>query len=203
MPAVAAALHCQRHRGPDESGTWNDEDLVFGFNRLSIIDIGHSHQPLQWGPADAPNRYSMTFNGEIYNYLELRAELAQTHGAQFHTAGDTESIVAGFHYWGPEVVNKLRGMFAFAIWDSETRELFLARDQFGIKPMFLATGAGGLLASAASASFTAGVQGFAAGALLVMLIDTMVPEAREEGGETAGLVTVVGFAIGAFLSLTA
>ena len=67
----------------------------------------------------------------------------------------------------------------------------------------LATGAGGLLASAASASFTAGVQGFAAGALLVMLIDTMVPEAREEGGETAGLVTVVGFAIGAFLSLTA
>ncbi|WP_024793179.1 asparagine synthase (glutamine-hydrolyzing) [Tomitella biformata] len=143
VPAIESALHCQRHRGPDESGTWNDEDLVFGFNRLSIIDIGHSHQPLTWGPAESPKRYTMTFNGEIYNYLELRAELTKEHGAQFHTSGDTEAIVAGFHHWGPEVVRKLRGMFAIAIWDSQTRELFLARDQFGIKPMFLATGPNG------------------------------------------------------------
>ena len=75
VDAVAAGMRCARHRGPDEAGTWNDGDLVFGFNRLSIIDIEHSHQPLRWGPPEAPNRYALVFNGEIYNYLELRAEL--------------------------------------------------------------------------------------------------------------------------------
>src|SRR6185312_12451614 len=69
---VAAALRCQRHRGPDESGTWNDADVVFGFNRLSIIDVANSHQPLSY----ADGRYTIVFNGEIYNYLELRDELA-------------------------------------------------------------------------------------------------------------------------------
>ena len=76
VDAVAAALRCARHRGPDESGTWHDDDVVFGFNRLSIIDIEHSHQPLRWGPPEAPDRYALVFNGEIYNYLELRDELA-------------------------------------------------------------------------------------------------------------------------------
>ncbi|MFT4088475.1 MAG: asparagine synthase (glutamine-hydrolyzing) [Gordonia sp. (in: high G+C Gram-positive bacteria)] len=137
---IGAAAHCMRHRGPDETGTWNDDDLVLGFNRLSIIDVEHSHQPLRWGPPEAPERYALAFNGEIYNYLELREELSRDHGAVFATEGDGESIVAGFHHWGPEVVRKLRGMFAFAIWDTETRELFLARDAFGIKPLFLATG---------------------------------------------------------------
>ncbi|NLG46886.1 asparagine synthase (glutamine-hydrolyzing) [Gordonia sp. (in: high G+C Gram-positive bacteria)] len=136
---VASAATCMRHRGPDDLGTWNDDDLVFGFNRLSIIDIEHSHQPLRWGPVDDPERYALVFNGEIYNYIEIRDELKSEHDAPFRTEGDGESIVAGFHYWGPEVVQKLRGMFGFAIWDTKTRELFLARDQFGIKPLFLAT----------------------------------------------------------------
>ncbi|RJO69078.1 asparagine synthase (glutamine-hydrolyzing) [Nocardia panacis] len=146
---VYHALHCVRHRGPDERGTWHDEHMIFGFNRLSIIDIEHSHQPLRWGPPENRERYALTFNGEIYNYLELRAELAAAHGAEypddslFRTEGDGEAIVAGFHYWGREVLGKLRGMFAFAIWDTETHELFLARDPFGIKPLFLATGQGG------------------------------------------------------------
>ncbi|MGV9859201.1 asparagine synthase (glutamine-hydrolyzing) [Gordonia sp. NPDC003425] len=140
---VADASHCMRHRGPDEPGTWNDTDLVFGFNRLSIIDIDHSHQPLRWGPTDNPERYALVFNGEIYNYLELREQLAREKGAQFATQGDGEAIVAAFHHWGPESVRRLRGMFAFAIWDTETRNLFLARDRFGIKPMFIATGPGG------------------------------------------------------------
>ena len=95
-------MHCLRHRGPDEHGTWYDGDLVFGFNRLSIIDIEHSHQPLRWGPPENPDRYALTFNGEIYNYLELRAELAQQHGAVFRTEGDGEAIVAAFHHWGAE-----------------------------------------------------------------------------------------------------
>ncbi|MGN2640411.1 asparagine synthase (glutamine-hydrolyzing) [Nocardia takedensis] len=146
---VYDALHCMRHRGPDERGTWHDEHLIVGFNRLSIIDIEHSHQPLRWGPADNPQRYALTFNGEIYNYLELREEIAREHaaefpdGAVFATEGDSEAIVAAFHYWGADAVKRLRGMFAFAIWDTETRELFLARDPFGIKPLFLATGPGG------------------------------------------------------------
>ncbi|MDN6325278.1 MAG: asparagine synthetase B, partial [Corynebacterium sp.] len=88
VDTTAHALPCMRHRGPDEDGTWNDDDVVFGFNRLSIIDLEHSHQPLQWGPADQPARYSMTFNGEIYNYLELREEL-QAEGYEFETSGDS------------------------------------------------------------------------------------------------------------------
>lgn len=138
VTAVERALPCMRHRGPDDAGTWHDRDLVFGFNRLSIIDLEHSHQPLRWGPAESPDRYALTFNGEIYNYLELRSEL-EAEGYTFHTQGDSETIVVGFHHWGEDVVQHLRGMFAIAIWDTETRRLFLARDQFGIKPMFIAT----------------------------------------------------------------
>jgi len=139
-PAVASALHCQRHRGPDESDTWADAEVVYGFNRLSIIDVDHSHQPLHWGPEDDPQRYTLLFNGEIYNYLELRAELASEHGAVFHTEGDGEAIVAAYHYLGRSAVARLRGMFAFLIWDARERVVFGARDPFGIKPLFYAVG---------------------------------------------------------------
>lgn len=138
VPAIKKALPCMHHRGPDEAGTWHDNDAVFGFNRLSIIDLEHSHQPLQWGPKDQPDRYSMTFNGEIYNYIELRKELGDL-GYSFNTSGDGEPIVVGFHHWGTDVVRHLRGMFGIAIWDSVEKRLFLARDQFGIKPLYFAT----------------------------------------------------------------
>jgi asparagine synthase (glutamine-hydrolysing) len=143
--AVARASHLMRHRGPDEPGTWANPagTVVFGFNRLSIIDIEHSHQPLRWGPPESPGRYELVFNGEIYNYLELRAELAERHGAVFATEGDGEAIVAAYHYWGADALTRLRGMFAFALWDNVTGELFCARDPFGIKPLFMATGTGG------------------------------------------------------------
>ncbi|KQB85188.1 asparagine synthase (glutamine-hydrolyzing) [Corynebacterium oculi] len=136
--AVTHALVCQRHRGPDDSESWSDGDIVLGFNRLSIVDLEHSHQPLRWGPPENPERYTLTFNGEIYNYVELREEL-QSAGHEFHTTGDSETIVVGYHHWGADVVEHLRGMFGFAVWDSQERTLFLARDQFGIKPLFLAT----------------------------------------------------------------
>src|ERR1700759_447589 len=84
--AVRASLGCMRHRGPDESGVWHDDDVAFGFNRLSIIDVEHSHQPLEFG---ADGRYRIVFNGEVYNYLELREELARDHGVTFATEGDT------------------------------------------------------------------------------------------------------------------
>ena len=153
VDAVSDSSHLMRHRGPDEPGTWSDVGaagsatsggaVVFGFNRLSIIDIEHSHQPLRWGPPDEPGRYMLVFNGEIYNYLELRAELAAEHDAVFATDGDGEAIIAAYHYWGADALNRLRGMFAFALWDTERHELFCARDPFGIKPLFMATGPGG------------------------------------------------------------
>jgi asparagine synthase (glutamine-hydrolysing) len=144
VDAVADALPCQRHRGPDESDTWHGGEVVFGFNRLSIIDLEHSHQPLSWGPSNSPSRYTILFNGEIYNYLELRAELIERYGARFTTDGDTEVIAAAYHHLGPSMVRRLRGMFAFLIWDSEQRMVFGARDPFGIKPLFYTAGPGGV-----------------------------------------------------------
>ena len=144
VDAVSGATALMRHRGPDEPGTWSDDaQVVLGFNRLSIIDIAHSHQPLRWGPPDAPDRYVLVFNGEIYNYLELREALRDEYGAEFATDGDGEAIVAAYHHWGADALSKLRGMFAFALWDSVEQELFCARDPFGIKPMFMASGPGG------------------------------------------------------------
>jgi asparagine synthase (glutamine-hydrolysing) len=138
--AVTRALHCGRHRGPDETGAWHDQDVVLGFNRLSIIDLDHSQQPLRWGPSGEEDRYALAYNGEVYNYLELRAELVAEFGAEFATQGDGEVVVAGFHHWGSAVVRRLRGMFAFLIWDTKERVLFGARDPFGIKPLFTRTG---------------------------------------------------------------
>ncbi|WP_163751579.1 asparagine synthase (glutamine-hydrolyzing) [Mycolicibacterium helvum] len=143
VEAVAGASHLMRHRGPDEPGTWSDDRVVLGFNRLSIIDIAHSHQPLRWGPPEEPDRYVLVFNGEIYNYLELREALRSEHGAVFATDGDGEAIVAAYHHWGTAALSRLRGMFAFALWDTRNQELFCARDPFGIKPLFMATGPGG------------------------------------------------------------
>lgn len=142
--AVGQALHCQRHRGPDETDTWIGGEVVYGFNRLSIIDVDHSHQPLTWGPPENPQRYTINFNGEIYNYVELREELAREHSAAFATEGDTEAIVAAYHYLGPAAVGRLRGMFAFLIWDAERKVVFGARDPFGIKPLYYSAGPRGI-----------------------------------------------------------
>ncbi|GAB3351235.1 asparagine synthase (glutamine-hydrolyzing) [Modestobacter lapidis] len=140
---VRQALHCLHHRGPDDTAVWSDARVVLGFNRLSIIDVEGSPQPLAY----AGDRYRILFNGEIYNYLELREELKAA-GATFATGGDTEAIVAGYHLWGEAIVPKLRGMFSFVIWDTRTNTAFGARDPFGIKPLFTARLAdGGLVFS--------------------------------------------------------
>ncbi|PZS16603.1 MAG: asparagine synthase (glutamine-hydrolyzing), partial [Pseudonocardiales bacterium] len=130
--SVEASLADMRHRGPDEGGVWFDDDVVIGFRRLCIIDIDHSQQPLRW----LGERYHLIFNGEIYNYLELRERLARDFGATFETDGDGEAIVAGYHFLGEKVVRELRGMFTFLIWDSQERVMFGARDWFGIKPLY-------------------------------------------------------------------
>jgi len=137
-------MRCQRHRGPDETDTWAQGEVVYGFNRLAFIDLEHSHQPLIWGPPENPTRYTLNFNGEIYNYRELRNELMDRFGVRFRTNGDGEAIVAGFHHLGPNWVKRLRGMFAFLIWDAQEKVVFGARDPFGIKPLFWSGGPGGV-----------------------------------------------------------
>jgi asparagine synthase (glutamine-hydrolysing) len=132
---VEDSLVDMRHRGPDEGGAWSDDDVVIGFRRLSIIDLDHSHQPLPY----LDGRYWLIFNGEIYNYLELRRRLADQFGAQFQTDGDGEAIVAAYHYLGEDCVRELRGMFAFLIWDTHEKTMFGARDWFGIKPLYTYT----------------------------------------------------------------
>jgi asparagine synthase (glutamine-hydrolysing) len=131
VTAIEASLSQMRHRGPDEGGVWSDRDVCIGFRRLSIIDIDRSHQPLPY-----LGRYHLIFNGEVYNYLELRDRLARDFGATFETDGDGEAIVAGYHYLGEKIVRELRGMFSFLIWDAQERILFGARDWFGIKPLY-------------------------------------------------------------------
>lgn len=130
--AISDAVRALAHRGPDDSGTWSDDYCVLGHRRLSIIDLSQAgHQPM----ADAGGSLHITFNGEIYNYQVLRAEL-ETYGHRFGTKTDTEVILAAYRQWGCDSVKRLRGMFAFAIWDASTRELFLARDRVGKKPLF-------------------------------------------------------------------
>ncbi|MDU1907218.1 MAG: asparagine synthase (glutamine-hydrolyzing), partial [Eggerthella sp.] len=119
------------HRGPDDEGFFVDDDIAMGFRRLSIIDLEGSRQPMQ----NADGTVTVTFNGEIYNFQELRAEL-EALGYEFVTNGDTETIVHGYEAWGTDVFEKLRGMFAIAIWDAPKKRLVCARDLFGIKPFY-------------------------------------------------------------------
>jgi len=134
------------HRGPDASGVWNLEDdrvsVQLGHRRLSIIDLSAAaDQPLSKGDL------TIVYNGELYNYKQLRAELA-SHGVSFLTSSDTEVVLEAWRYWGPASLSRFRGMFAFALADETTGELFLARDPLGIKPLFyLRRGRGALFAS--------------------------------------------------------
>ncbi|MFZ3590070.1 asparagine synthase (glutamine-hydrolyzing) [Bacillus sp. DJP31] len=123
--------HLISHRGPDDSGFYYDDFISMGFRRLSIIDIESGHQPLPY----ENNRYWILFNGEIYNYLELREELLEE-GFIFNTHSDTEVILAMYSHVKEKVVDRLRGMFSFLIWDKEESVLFGARDHFGIKPLY-------------------------------------------------------------------
>jgi asparagine synthase (glutamine-hydrolysing) len=132
--AVRAMAHTMRHRGPDDEGVWRSPDgrVSLGHRRLSIIDLSPAgHQPM----TDRSGTLQISFNGEIYNYQELREELrALGHG--FRTLTDTEVILEAYHEWGVDAVKKLNGMFAFALYDLDRDRLFLARDRAGEKPLF-------------------------------------------------------------------
>ncbi|MEM7317187.1 MAG: asparagine synthetase B, partial [Planctomycetota bacterium] len=129
--ALPGMLRAIEHRGPDDEGRLIDGPLAMGMRRLSIIDLTDGQQPIY----DESGRFGIVFNGEIYNYRELRKEL-ESRGHQFRTQSDTEVIVHLFEEAGPACVDQLRGMFAFAVWDSQKRELFIARDRMGIKPLY-------------------------------------------------------------------
>ena len=118
------------HRGPDDSTFWHDERFIFGHRRLSIIDLSQGHQPMATDDGDLV----VSFNGEIYNYVELRDELV-ARGYRFRTKSDTEVLLHGYREWGSGLPAKLLGMFAFALADRRRQELFAARDRFGEKPL--------------------------------------------------------------------
>ena len=150
MPGVstASALDAVRRmtarmhaRGPDAEGEWAGEGVVLGHRRLAIIDLdARATQPME----SADGRYLIVFNGEIYNFRDLRREL-EADGVAFRTTSDTEVLLALFARDGERMLPRLRGMFAFAIWDTQARELFLARDPYGIKPLYYARTTEGLI----------------------------------------------------------
>jgi asparagine synthase (glutamine-hydrolysing) len=128
---VEAMVSCLSHRGPDAQGIYTDKNISLGHNRLSIIDLSpEANQPMY----DQASEIVIVYNGEIYNFKDLKKELAGEY--EFKTQSDTEVILAGYRKWGKKVVDKLNGMFAFAIWDKRDSTLFLARDHAGVKPLY-------------------------------------------------------------------
>lgn len=128
---VRRMMRSLEHRGPDGQGIWSDDVVVFGHLRLAIIDIEGGYQPL----LDESGKIAVVFNGEIYNYRELRAQLRSA-GHTFRTQSDTEVLVHGYEEWGDELPTRLRGMFAFALRDGKQRRTLLVRDRLGIKPLY-------------------------------------------------------------------
>src|SRR5687767_5688355 len=137
---VRSARDLMSDRGPDDAGLWGDDAVCLGSRRLAVLDLSPAgHMPM----VSADGRQVIVFNGAIYNFVELRAELARE--VAFRSTGDTEVILNGFRVWGWErLLDRLDGMFAFAIWDAESRILYAARDRMGEKPFFYAEHAGGL-----------------------------------------------------------
>jgi asparagine synthase (glutamine-hydrolysing) len=120
------------HRGPDGDGIWLEKNIGLAHRRLSIIDLSqHAHQPMM----DATGRYVLSYNGEVYNFRELRIELERC-GHAFYSKSDTEVVLKAFAQWGEKALEKFNGMFALAIWDRQEKTLFLARDRYGIKPLY-------------------------------------------------------------------
>ena len=124
-------LEVQQHRGPDATEQWHDTFCSLGHNRLSIIDLSsEANQPMK----SSCGRYVVVFNGEIYNYLEIKKELAPFFS--FQTQSDTEVLLNAYIHWGADFLHRLNGMFSIVIWDIQTQTLFIARDRFGVKPFY-------------------------------------------------------------------
>ncbi len=132
LSILGAMTETLSSRGPDDTGYWQESFIAFGHKRLSIIDLSNAgHQPY----VDMPSGCFLVYNGEIYNYVELRKEL-ERNGYTFTSKTDTEVLLKSYLFWGKKCLDKFNGMFAFAIWDSKQRKLFAARDRIGIKPFY-------------------------------------------------------------------
>jgi asparagine synthase (glutamine-hydrolysing) len=150
--AVTRMTRCLERRGPDQGGSYSDGPLAFGHRRLAVIDLSErSRQPM----VDRELGLVLVFNGTIYNYRELRRELREA-GDRFFSDGDSEVILKAYHAWGEACVERLHGMFAFAIWDTRTQRLFLARDRLGIKPLYYTAEAGRFRFASTSQALLAG-----------------------------------------------
>ena len=129
------ARHCTDrlyHRGPDSGRVWQKDDVTLGHRRLAILDLSENgSQPISY----ADGRFMMVYNGEIYNFLEIRSELIKL-GYTFKSDCDSEVILASYMEWGSGCLDRMNGMWAFAIWDNETGRLFMSRDRFGVKPLY-------------------------------------------------------------------
>ncbi|MBI2517783.1 MAG: asparagine synthase (glutamine-hydrolyzing) [Opitutae bacterium] len=152
--AVTRMIDCQSHRGPDDRGIFSHASATLGMCRLAIIDPAHGRQPMQ----SADGRFALIFNGAIYNYRELQAEL-RAEGHAFRTNCDTEVLLAAYAQHGTACLKRLRGMFAFAVWDTREQTLFAARDPLGIKPLYYARvpGTGLVFASELNALLASGL----------------------------------------------
>ena len=148
LESASTALATIRSRGPDEQQLWHGVGACLGNTRLAVIDPAGGHQPMR----SADGRYVLVHNGEIYNFRELRAQL-EALGRTFATRSDTEVLLHAYAAWGVKLPARLDGMFAFAIWDSVERSLFLARDRMGVKPLFYSTHSGFAFASTLDAFF--------------------------------------------------
>ncbi|WP_411084671.1 asparagine synthase (glutamine-hydrolyzing) [Streptomyces sp. cmx-18-6] len=140
VDAMTRTMAC---RGPDDEGVWIDRHAAIGHRRLSVIDLEGGRQPMT-AEENGRTLAVLTFSGEIYNYRELRSDLA-SRGHHFRTRSDTEVVLRGYLEWGEGVVDKLNGMFAFAVWDVRTQELLLVRDRMGVKPLYYYPTADGVL----------------------------------------------------------
>jgi asparagine synthase (glutamine-hydrolysing) len=142
LDTARRALDLIAHRGPDAAGEWFERDVFLGHRRLAIIDLATGDQPMH----SADGRYILVFNGEIYNFIELRERLVRE-GSTFRTTSDTEVLLEAYIRWGPGVVDRLQGMFAFVIWDRFEQSVFGARDRLGIKPLCWSMQRGALIVS--------------------------------------------------------
>ena len=154
LDTAQRALGRIAHRGPDAAGEWREREVILLHRRLSIIDLHTGQQPMQ----SHDGRYVVVFNGEIYNFPELRQQL-EREGCRFQTHSDTEVILEGYRCWGKRVVDQLNGMFAFVIWDRKQQLAFGARDRLGIKPLCWAMQRGALIVSSTLEPFS-DIRGF-------------------------------------------
>ena len=129
------------HRGPDGEGKWIEENIGFGHRRLAVIDLTEGgKQPMK----SSDGRFVLIYNGEVYNYMQLRKEL-ENHSIKFQTQSDCEVLLQALIHWGTEALSMINGMFALALWDRREKKLLLARDRYGIKPLYFCEQGGSLI----------------------------------------------------------